>query len=83
MSKHAAPAVPTAKVERKVWAATAATFATSGALAVLNDLQVHPELLGDLPRVVQTVLILFGPPLATFLSGYAAKHTPRDEQPQG
>lgn len=79
MSKHAAPAAPTAKVERKVWAATAATLTTSVGLAVLNDVQDHPELLGGLPPLVQTLLIACAPPLVTFLSGYAAKHTPRPQ----
>jgi hypothetical protein len=83
VSKHAAPPQDArVKVEKKVWAATAATFFTSGAIAVLNDVQSKPELLGSLPPLLQTLVILFGPPLVTFLSGYAAKHTPRDEQPQ-
>lgn len=83
MAKHSAPPVATAKVERKVWAASAATLATSLGIAVLNDVQDRPELLGPLPPLLQTLLIVCAPTLVTFLSGYAAKHTPRPEAGPG
>lgn len=75
------PAQPSAldrwKIELKVIAATAATFAVSLVLAVLNEIQNHHELLGSTPGVLQFMIVAVIPTAVTFLSGYLAKHTPR------
>lgn len=65
------------KIELKVIAATAATFAVSVVLAVLNEIQNHHELLGSTPGALQFVIVAVIPTAVTFLSGYMAKHTPR------
>lgn len=77
-----APAAPTEvpltwKIEAKVIAATAATFAVSLVLAVLNTVQAHHELLGSVPAVLQSVIIAVIPTAVTFLSGYLVRHTSR------
>lgn len=64
-------------VEKKVTAATLGTFVCSAIVAVLNALVGNEQLLGSLPGWLQTIVIAFGPTIVTFLSGYLAKHTPR------
>ncbi|MFI0939127.1 holin [Streptomyces sp. NPDC021020] len=66
-----------ASVELKVIASTAATLVASLLLAILNAVQDDHALLGSLPTAVQTVILIVAPTVATFLAGYAAKHTPR------
>jgi hypothetical protein len=65
------------KIELKVIAATAATFAVSVVLAILNEIQNHHELLGSTPGALQFMIVALIPTAVTFLSGYMAKHTPR------
>lgn len=76
MGKHEGPAP--AKVETKVWASTAATFLTSGAIAALNSVQENHALLGSMPTALQGLVIVLAPTLVTFLSGWAARHSPRE-----
>jgi hypothetical protein len=75
------PAAPSTlqrwKIELKVIAATAATFAVSVVLAVLNLVENNHALLGSTPAVLQFVIVAVLPTAITFLSGYMAKHTPR------
>lgn len=66
-----------APVEAKVKAATTATFLVSLLLAVLNAVQADSSLLGPLPTWLQSVVIAVVPTAITFLSGWAARHTPR------
>ena len=72
-------AVPSAPVEKKVKAATGGAFLVSAAIAVLNSLVGDSQLLGTLPALAQSAIILFAPPLVTFISGWKAAHTPRTE----
>lgn len=65
------------KVEAKVWAATTAAFVVSVAVGLLNQIQDNDALLGSL----QFVILAVAPTAATFLAGYAAKHTPRSPDP--
>lgn len=67
----------TRKVERKVSWATVGSLAAAGAITVLNATVGDAELMGSLPSVAQYALTLVVPPLVTFLSGFAAPHTPR------
>lgn len=66
-----------APVEKKVTAATTATFLVSLVIAVLNQLVADNSLLGPLPSWLQPVIIAVAPALITFLSGWQAPHTPR------
>lgn len=65
------------KIELKVIAATAATFAASVVVAVLNAVQDNHALLGPIPAALQFVIVAVIPTAITFVSGYMAKHTPR------
>lgn len=65
------------KIELKVIASTAATFAVSLVLAILNMIQDHHDLLGSTPGALQFVILAVIPTLITFAGGYLAKHTPR------
>jgi hypothetical protein len=66
-------------VEAKVIASTAAAAAAGIGAAVLNDVQADHTLLGGTPAWVQALLLVVAPPLATFLAGYQAPHTPRSD----
>ncbi len=65
------------KIEAKVVASTAATFAVSVAVSVLNAVQDNHALLGSTPGPLQTVILIVIPTAVTFLGGYYAKHTTR------
>jgi hypothetical protein len=64
-------------VEAKVVASSAASFAASMAVAVLNQVEDDHELLGSTPAPVQFVILAVIPTAITFLGGWSAKHTPR------
>lgn len=66
-----------APVEKKVRAATSATFLVSLVVAVLNAVAADNSLLGPLPSWLQAIVIALVPAGLTFLSGWQAKHTPR------
>ncbi len=66
-----------APVEAKVKSATTATFLVSLLIAVLNAVVADDALLGPLPPWLQAVVIAAAPTAVTFLSGWAARHTPR------
>jgi len=63
------------QIEAKVMSATFASFVASLLLAILNATVASSQLMGGLPAWLQFLLVTFAPSLATFLSGYAAKHT--------
>ncbi|WKX70019.1 holin [Streptomyces sp. XD-27] len=65
------------KVERKVTWATLGGLAAGAAVTLLNATVGDAELMGSLPSALQYAITLVAPPLITFLSGYAAPHTPR------
>lgn len=67
----------TAPIEAKVTAATWAAAAVGVLITVLNTAAADSSLLGSLPPWLQGVLTVVIPPLATFLSGWKARHTPR------
>lgn len=65
------------KVEAKVWAATTAAFVASVVVSLLNAVQDNHALLGSLPGSLQAIILIVAPTAATFLAGWAARHTPR------
>lgn len=66
-----------AAIEKKVQASTAASFVVSLVVVLLNAVAGHSQLLGSLPAWLQGLIIAIAPPLATFLAGWAAPHSPR------
>ncbi|MFE4921281.1 holin [Streptomyces sp. NPDC056661] len=66
-----------AKIETKVTAASAMTFAVGAAVAVLNAVAADSTLLGPLPAWAQAIVLPLVPTALTFLAGYQAKHSPR------
>lgn len=66
-----------APVEKKVKAATSATFVVSLLVAVLNGVVADDSLLKPLPVWLQPIVIALVPTAVTFLSGWQAKHSPR------
>jgi hypothetical protein len=64
-------------IEAKVKASALLTLLVGVALTLLNEVQADNKLLGSLPPWAQSLITLFGPPLAAFLAGYAAPHTAR------
>jgi hypothetical protein len=69
------------KIEAKVQASAWAAALVGLLVAVLNQVAGNNELLGGLPPLAQTVIAVGVPPLVVFLSGWAAKHTPRPPAP--
>ncbi|GAA4676924.1 hypothetical protein GCM10023347_34130 [Streptomyces chumphonensis] len=68
----------TAPVERKVTAASAATFvASTGLVAALSAVADDPNLLSWMVDWLEPFAIALVPTSITFVSGWAAKHTPR------
>ncbi len=67
-----------ARVETKVKAATGASLAVGVVIAVLNAVVGNANLLGPLPQWPQSVILALAPAALTFLSGWQARHTPRD-----
>jgi hypothetical protein len=65
-------------IEAKVIAATATTAAAGIGVAVLNDVENDHALLGSTPAWLQALILVVVPPVATFISGYQAKHTARE-----
>jgi hypothetical protein len=64
-------------VEAKVVASTVAATVVGLTVTLLNEIPGNAALLGPLPGWLQGVLTMAAPPLATFLAGWAARHTPR------
>lgn len=69
---HAAPVARTEGVSPKMVAATVTTTVIGIVVAVLNALQSDPSLLGGLPTVVQSLLLVLIPPLLAGLATYQA-----------
>ncbi len=70
-------------VEAKVKAGATAALVASLLAALLNGLQANSALLAPLSPTLQFVIITAAPTLAVFLTAWAAKHTPRDDQAGG
>ncbi len=68
MGEHSADRKP----EVKVVAATGGSVIGSGAAIA--------AVVADLPQWAQVLVIVFGPPVAAFVSGYLARHTAIPEQ---
>lgn len=67
-----------APVEKKVTAATAAAYlGSTGLLAVLETARDNAELVGWMPPGVTPFVLALVPAAITFVSGWAARHTPR------
>jgi hypothetical protein len=70
--------MPTAPIERKVTAATAAAYlGSTGLLASLTALQDQPVLASWLPTWLAPFILPVVPAVVTFVAGYQARHTPR------
>ncbi|MFF5421792.1 holin [Streptomyces misionensis] len=66
------------QIETKVKAASVAAFlGSTGLLAMLAAVQDNARLLSPLPDAVSPFVLALIPTLVTFVSGWAAKHTPR------
>lgn len=68
-------------IETKVITSTLAAEAVSIGIAALNGVEAHHELLGSLGPTWQAIILAVVPGALTFLSGWAAKHTPRPATP--
>lgn len=71
-------------IEQKVKASTAASYLVSlVVIALANGIQDHEGslLLGSLPDWLESLLLPLLPAIATFLAGWAAKHTHRPDLP--
>jgi hypothetical protein len=67
-----------APVEKKVTAATAGTYVGSiGLLASLQAVQDNAELVGWMPSGLTPFVLALVPAAITFVSGWAARHSPR------
>ncbi|MFJ1657146.1 holin [Streptomyces anthocyanicus] len=67
-----------APVEKKVSAATAGTYVGSTALlAGLEAVEGHAELVSWMPSALAPFVLALVPAAITFVSGWAAKHSPR------
>lgn len=65
------------EAEAKVKAAGLVATGCGIAVAALNDIEAHHEMLGSLPAWAQTVLLAVVPGVSTYLAAWKAKHTPR------
>lgn len=65
-----------APIETKVKASTAVATLVGVLVTVLNSTVGNSQLMGSMPSWAQSLLTLFGPPLATFFAGFYAPHTP-------
>lgn len=70
---HAAQSVETVGLSPKMVAASVATTAVGIVVALLNALQADASLLGDLPPVLQFVILTAIPPLLAGFAAYQAK----------
>ncbi|MEU0369114.1 holin [Streptomyces sp. NPDC006283] len=67
-----------APVEKKVTVASVATYlGSTGLLAVLTAVQDNAGLVAGLPDGIEPFVLALIPTALTFVSGWAAKHTPR------
>lgn len=64
-------------IEKKVKASAMLTLLVGLVVTVLNETAGDNQLLGSLPPWAQSLITTLGPPLAAFLAGWAAPHTPR------
>ena len=82
---HAAPAA-SGKVETKVWWATAGAYVAGVAvLAIVNAVTADDNalLVAALPDALEAFVLPSVPAVVSFISGWAAKHTPRPDLGQG
>lgn len=82
MSHYAPGAAPTGPIETKVkWASIASYLASVVLVALANALQDadHALVLGEIPELLESLLLPLLPALATFLAGYSARHTFRHD----
>jgi hypothetical protein len=67
-----------APVEKKVTAASVAAYlASTGLLAILAAVQNDARLVGWMPDALAPFVLALVPTALTFVSGWAARHTPR------
>lgn len=76
--------MPSAPIERKVTAATAAAYlGSTGLLAAITAVQDQPGLVGFLPTWLAPFVLPLVPAAATLVAGYQARHTPRTDPEAG
>lgn len=74
------PVTTPAPIEKKVTAATIATyFGSVVMLAILGAVSSNPLLISGLPDWIEAILIPVIPALVTFFTAYRTAHTPRPE----
>jgi hypothetical protein len=66
-------------IEAKVIAVTVVVALISVAVTVLNEVPGNAALMSPLPGWLQGVITLAVPPLVTFLSGWATRHSSRPD----
>jgi hypothetical protein len=69
---HAAPSVQTVGWSPKMITATVMTTLLGIVVAILNALQADPDLFGDLPTELQSLLLVVIPPILTGIATYTA-----------
>lgn len=69
---------PTAPIESKVKAATAGAIVSAAAVWALDEYVFTAD---TLPGPVEALVVLAVTGLVTFVSGWAARHTPRPDLP--
>jgi hypothetical protein len=69
---HAQPTMTTVGASPKMIAATAVSTLVGIVVALLNALQANPNLFGDLPTPVQSLILVVVPPLLTGFAAYTA-----------
>jgi len=69
---HAAPATETLGWSPKMIVATVMTTLLGIVVAILNALQADPDLFGDLPTELQSLLLVVIPPILTGIATYTA-----------
>lgn len=69
---HAAPATRTVGFSPKAIASTVVAALVGVVVTVLNAVQENPDLLGGLPVMVQSLILLLVPPVITWLAAYQA-----------
>lgn len=77
-----AKAGSTAKIESKVWWATAGAYVAGVvALAIVNAVTGDDNalLLAALPDAIEPFVLPIVPAVVSFITGWAAKHTPRPD----
>jgi len=77
MSSAPLPSRDSAPIEKKVTAAAVVSLLASVVLAILSYVGGDQAVLAGVDPVLRGLLLAVIPPLAAFVGGYVAPHTPR------